>query len=114
MRRGEIWLINLDPTVGAEIAKKRPALIINEDGVGKLPLRVIAPITNWKSHYNLVPWMVRLSSDEVSGLDKESAADIFQARSISTKRMISKLGDAIPEQMELAKRGVAVVFGLAE
>ncbi len=43
MKRGEIWLINLDPTIGAEIAKKRPALIINEDGVGRLPLRIIAP-----------------------------------------------------------------------
>ncbi|MCP9234759.1 type II toxin-antitoxin system PemK/MazF family toxin [Lewinella sp. JB7] len=114
MKRGEIWLINLDPTIGAEISKKRPALILNEDGVGRLPLRVIAPITNWKAHYHLVPWMLRLPSDEVSGLDKESSADMFQTRSISTKRMISKLGEATPPQMALAERGISVVFGLGD
>jgi mRNA interferase MazF len=112
MKRGEIWLINLDPTVGAEIAKKRPALIVNEDGVGKLPLRVVAPITNWKPHYRLVPWMVELPSDERSGLDKPSSADCFQTRSISEKRMIQKIGEATPEQMERAEKGLATVLGL--
>ena len=36
MRRGEIWLINLDPTIGAEIKKTRPAVIVNDDAVGIL------------------------------------------------------------------------------
>jgi mRNA interferase MazF len=51
MRRGEIWLINLDPTVGAEIRKTRPAVIVNDDAVGILPLKVIVPITDWKDRY---------------------------------------------------------------
>ncbi|PKN24950.1 MAG: hypothetical protein CVU64_20990 [Deltaproteobacteria bacterium HGW-Deltaproteobacteria-21] len=34
MRRSEIWLINLDPTVGAEIRKTRPAVIVNDNAVG--------------------------------------------------------------------------------
>ena len=112
MKRGEIWLINLDPTVGAEIAKERPALIINEDGVGRLPLRIIAPITIWKPHYRVVPWMVYLPSDETTHLDKESSADCFQTRSISEKRMIQKIGQATEEQMALAVRGLEFVFGL--
>ena len=37
MRRGEVWLINLDPTIGAEIKKTRPAVIVNDDAVGILP-----------------------------------------------------------------------------
>ena len=45
MRRGEVWLINLDPTVGSEIKKTRPAVIVNDDAIGILPLRVIVPIT---------------------------------------------------------------------
>ncbi|CAH1002402.1 Endoribonuclease MazF9 [Neolewinella maritima] len=112
MKRGEIWLINLDPTVGAEISKRRPALIVNMDDVGKLPLRIIAPITNWKSHYRVVPWMIHLPSDDVTHLDKESSADCFQTRSISEKRMIQKIGHATDEQMELAEKGLGVVFGL--
>jgi mRNA interferase MazF len=45
MRRSEIWLINLDPTVGAEIRKTRPAAIVSEDAIGILPLKVVVPIT---------------------------------------------------------------------
>lgn len=41
MKRGEIWLINLDPTVGAEIRKSRPAVIVNDDALGKLPLKLL-------------------------------------------------------------------------
>jgi hypothetical protein len=38
MRRGEVWLINLDPAIGAEIKKTRPAVIVNDDSMGILPL----------------------------------------------------------------------------
>ena len=48
MQRGEIWLINLSPTLGAEMQNTRPAVIVNEDEVGVLPLKVIVPITDWK------------------------------------------------------------------
>ncbi len=51
MNRGEIWLINLNPTVGAEIQKTRPAIIVNDDELGILPLCVIVPLTNWKDHF---------------------------------------------------------------
>jgi len=47
MKQSEIWLIDLDPTKGAEIQKKRPAIIVNDDKLGKLPLKVIVPITDW-------------------------------------------------------------------
>ncbi|MBU0732774.1 MAG: type II toxin-antitoxin system PemK/MazF family toxin, partial [Proteobacteria bacterium] len=45
MLRGEVWLINLDPTLGSEIKKTRPAVIVNDDAIGILPLKVIVPIT---------------------------------------------------------------------
>jgi mRNA interferase MazF len=45
MKQGEIWQIGLDPAIGAEMKKARPALIINTDALGKLPLKIIAPIT---------------------------------------------------------------------
>ena len=55
MQRGEIWLINLDPTIGAEIRKTRPAVIVNDDEMGILPLRVIVPITEWKEQFAVAP-----------------------------------------------------------
>jgi mRNA interferase MazF len=44
MRQGE-WVINLAPTIGAEIQKTRPCVIVNDDTVGAPPLKIIAPIT---------------------------------------------------------------------
>jgi mRNA interferase MazF len=50
-KRGEIWLVNLDPTVGAEIHRTRPAIVISSDYIGKLPLELVMPITNWKNSF---------------------------------------------------------------
>ena len=97
MHRGEIWQINLDPTIGAEINKKRPAVIISNDAVGVLPLKIIVPITDWKDRYAQYPWMVSLTPDANNGLDKHSAADGFQVRSVDQKRLIQCLGD-LPEE----------------
>jgi mRNA interferase MazF len=47
MKQGEIWLINLDPAMGAEIKKSRPAIIVNDDSMGKLPLKIIVPFENY-------------------------------------------------------------------
>ena len=63
MKRGEIWLISLDPTVGAEMQKTRPAIIVNDDALGLLPLRVIVPLTDWKDRYAAAAWMVKLEPD---------------------------------------------------
>ena len=49
--RGDIWLIDFDPAVGAEIRKLRSALVISVNAIGRLPLRLVVPITDWKSQY---------------------------------------------------------------
>jgi mRNA interferase MazF len=95
MRQGEIWDVNLTPTVGAEIKKKRPAIIINDDAVGVLPLRVIIPITEWKDKFYGAVWMVKIEANNENNLKKLSAADCFQIRSVSTKRLLRKVG-AVP------------------
>ena len=78
MKRGEIWLINLDPTIGAEIRKTRPAVIVSSDAVGVLPLKVIVPLTEWKERYAIASWLARIEPDTRNGLEKTSAADTFQ------------------------------------
>jgi len=92
MKRGEIWQVNLDPTIGAEIQKSRPAIIINDDSVGILPLRVIVPITDWKPQYGAASWMVKIDPDATNGLSKPSSADCFQLRSVSQLRLMYKIG----------------------
>jgi mRNA interferase MazF len=59
-QRGEVWLATLDPTRGAEIGKTRPVVILNGPNVGRLPLRVVAPVTDWTPSYVGYPWMTLL------------------------------------------------------
>ena len=92
MQRGEIWLVNLDPAIGSEIRKTRPAVIVSSDLVGILPVKVIVPFTGWKDRYGQAPWMVRIDPDERNGLSKSSAADALQIRSVSQQRLVQKLG----------------------
>ena len=110
MRQGEIWQINLSPTVGAEIKKKRPAVIINDDAIGVLPLRVIVPITEWKEKFSGALWMVQLVPDNDNNLAKLSAIDCFQIRSISIKRILGKIGSVSPAILTEIKRAVKVVI----
>jgi mRNA interferase MazF len=99
MKRGEIWLVNLDPAVGSEIKITRPAIIISSDLVGILPLKVVVPLTDWKDRYSNAIWMVRLDPDEQNGLSKPSSADALQIRSVSEKRLVKRLGSIPPIQV---------------
>lgn len=107
-----MWLINLDPTVGAEIRKTRPAVIVNDDAVGLLPLKVIVPVTEWKDRYSIAPWMVRIEANSENGLDKVSAADAFQVRSLAQERFVRKLGKLSDSVMTAIGRALAVVLSI--
>lgn len=110
MRRGEVWFINLDPAIGAEIRKTRPAVIVNDDAIGILPLKVIVPITDWKERYAVAPWMVKLEPSSTNGLSKLSAADAFQVRSVSQQRFVRRLGALAPEIMMAISNALADVL----
>lgn len=112
MNKGEIWQINLDPTIGAEIRKHRAAVIVSENAMGKLPLRVIIPVTAWKNLYSEAPWMVRLEPSRENGLRKVSAADACQIRSVSKNRFIRMLGRVSSGELELILRAAGVVLGI--
>ena len=107
-----MWLINLDPTVGAEIKKSRPAVILNVDEVGVLPLRIVVPITTWKDHYSQAPWLVKIEPDNKNGLEKQSAADTFQIRSLSVERFIRSIGEIDAKTLSAILDGVKIVVGL--
>jgi mRNA interferase MazF len=113
MLRGEVWLVNLDPTIGAESQKTRPAVIVNDDAVGILPLKVIVSITEWLDRYAVAPWMVRLEPAPENGLDKPSAADAFQVRSVAQQRLVRRLGKLSELTMQEITRALAAVLSIA-
>lgn len=112
MLRGEIWLVQLDPTVGTEISKTRPTVIVNDDAIGILPLKVVVPITDWKERYASRPWMVQLEPNANNGLRKISAVDTFQVRSVSETRLIRLLGRLTDSEMQLISEALAIVLSL--
>ncbi len=91
-KRGDIWLVNFDPTIGAEIKKIRPAVVISSDAVGKLPIKLIAPLTDWKPYFADNLWHVKIEPDMANNLTKASAIDALQLRGVDLQRFIRKLG----------------------
>ena len=109
-RRGEIWLVDFEPTVGSEIQKKRPAIVINSDAFRSLPLRLVVPIISWKDKYSSSIWLIRIDPDDTNGLDKISAIDALQIRSVDINRFQKRIGRAPENLMEEIKAAIAVVI----
>ena len=104
-------MVDLDPTVGAEMNKTRPAVIVNDDRLGKLPLKIIVPITDWKEHYSVAPWMIAITPSNENGLIKKSSIDCFQIRSVSQSRLIKRIGNITFSEIIQVQEGIAKVIG---
>ena len=110
IKRGEIWVVNLDPTVGAEIRKTRPVIVISSDAIGVLPLKLVAPITEWKGYLASNVWHVKIEPDSSNQLTKISSVDVLQLRGVDQQRFVKKLGVLSPDIMKSITSAVAVVI----
>lgn len=110
LKRGEIWLINLDPALGSEIRKTRPVVIVNSDGIGTLPIRLVASITEWKDYFAGNIWHVKLEPNTTNGLTKPSVVDTLQLRGVDTLRFVRKLGEVSPQMMRTIVVAIAAVI----
>ena len=95
MRRGEIRLIDLDPVRGAEASKRRPAVIVSNDGANTTALRLgrgvitVVPVTS--NVRRVYPFQVLLRADE-TGLNVDSKAQAEQIRSVAVERIGARVG----------------------
>lgn len=91
--RGDIYLVNLDPIVGKEIGKARPAVIVQNDIGNKFsPVTIIAPISSVKEITKPLPIMIFLKKGE-AGLSEDSYVDCGQIRTVDKdQRLITKFG----------------------
>ena len=110
-RRGEIWLVNFDPSKGAEIQKERRALVVNPTSVGRLPLRIIVPLTEWKPSFARWPWFVHIAPTETNGITKEVGADAFQVKSVSLDRFTTRLGAISLSLLQEVAAAIALCVG---
>ena len=91
--RWDIYLVNLDPTIGSEQGKTRPVLIISADETNAIfPVINILPLTSLKQGRRIYPNEVLLKKEH-SELDKDSLALCYQIRTVDKKRLIKKLGE---------------------
>ena len=65
-----------------------------------LPIKLVAPVTDWKDHYASNLWHVRINPDSTNGLSKTSAIDTLQLRGMDTQRFVRKLGRVSPTILE--------------
>jgi mRNA interferase MazF len=91
-KRSEIWLVDLNPTIGQEIQKTRPVVVLSTDVFSPIPLRIIIPIASWQEKFSDRPFMVPIVANAGNGLDRDSAGNVLQVRSLSIERFIRYLG----------------------
>lgn len=108
--RGQVWDVNLNPTLGAEIQKVRPCVVVSGDQIGSLPLKVVVPITAWQEKFEGHLWLVKLEPSRQNGLGKLSAADAFQVKSLSVDRFVRQRGVLSDEQVADIVAAVGIVI----
>jgi mRNA interferase MazF len=110
-RRGEIYLVNFDPVIGAEIRKTRPALILQNDIANRhSPLTIVSAITS-QFEEPLYPTEVHLKAGE-GGTTKDSVILLNQIRSVDKRRLVRRLGTLSPESMQRVHRSLQISLGL--
>jgi mRNA interferase MazF len=110
--RGEVWRIRFDPTEGDEIKKVRTAVVVSENAIGRLRLKIVVPITEWKPRYFSYPWFVHLAPTPTNGLTKDSGADAFQVKSVSETRFLDRLGELTVNQLDEIANAIATCVGV--
>jgi mRNA interferase MazF len=109
-RRGEIWLLDFGEPIGTEQAGRRPAVVVSDDEMNDGPsgLVIVLPITSTRRE---LPSHVELD-DLTAGLDEISYAKCEDIKSVSTRRLIARLGVAPPPAMFAIEQVLRVLLTL--
>ncbi|MDP6619994.1 MAG: type II toxin-antitoxin system PemK/MazF family toxin [Nitrospinota bacterium] len=110
-KRGQVYLVSFDPTVGKEIRKTRPAVILQNDTANRWsPITIVAAVTS-QFEEPLYPTEVRVKASE-GGLSADSVVLLNQIRSIDKRRLVRRLGVLKQDTMVQVDRAVMVSLGL--
>jgi mRNA interferase MazF len=112
-RRGEVYLVSLDPAVGAEIRKTRPAVVVQNDPTNRRsPITIVAAVTS-QFEEPLYPTEVLVRAPE-GGLTTDSVVLLNQIRSVDKGRLVRRLGRLRSETMKEVDRALLLSLGLVE
>jgi mRNA interferase MazF len=110
-RRGEVYLVNFDPTIGAEIRKTRPALVVQNDITNRWsPITIVAAITS-RFEEPTYPTEVVVRAPE-GGLEVDGVVLLNQIRSIDKRRLVRRMGALKPERMRQVEQAMLISLGI--
>src|SRR5687768_982064 len=110
-RRGEVWLVSLDPVIGHEIRKTRPAVVVTSDIYNEFNWVVlVVPLTS----HSMAEYDQVLIQPPEGGLTNSSVTLPDQLRAIDRKRLAHKLGRLEPETLRQIDHSLKIVLDLIE
>ncbi|HEY3780683.1 MAG TPA: type II toxin-antitoxin system PemK/MazF family toxin [Fimbriimonadaceae bacterium] len=111
-RRGEIWLVELDPTRGSEVQKTRPVVVVSSNAINGLPIRMVAPVTSFQERHLKRIWAVPIEATDGTGLEGKSTIMPEQSRCVSLERFVGLKGSAPPFILDELDAALKIVLDL--
>ena len=112
MRRGDVYLARLDPTLGSEQAGTRPVILVSRDAINRSsPVVVAVPCTTYRAGRRIYPSQVLLRAPE-GGLGADSLALGDQVRAVAKSRLVKQLGSLSAEYLEKIDRSLLFTLDL--
>jgi mRNA interferase MazF len=91
-RLGSIWLVNFDPSIGTEIRKTRPAMIISGTLFNQRRKVTVLPITSSSPDSRMLPIVVSIDPDRTNGLNTDSFIVCVDPMTFDKQRLVKQLG----------------------
>jgi mRNA interferase MazF len=112
MKRGDVYLVRLDPTEGSEQAGTRPAVIVSRDAINQYsPVVVVCPITKSARVTRQYPNNVLVRAPE-GGLEVDSVILGGQVRAVAKSRLLERLGELSSETMSRVDQALKITLNL--
>lgn len=108
MKKNDIFGVDLDPTIGAEMSKLRPCVIVSPDEMNQyLKTVIVAPLT---STNRALPTRVLIKATAASGLKNDSYAALDQIKTIDKSRLLNHIGEISEEEKHLVSDALIEMF----
>jgi mRNA interferase MazF len=108
MKQREIWLVDLNPVTGSEQRGVRPAVVVSGNAMNdNLPICIVCPVSSKVKGYK---GCLVLKKDEVNGLETDSEVITFQIRTVSSERLIRRVGIITKEQLQIINNGLMEIL----
>jgi mRNA interferase MazF len=110
MKQGEIWDINLGKNHETDGGAKCPVIVINDDTISILPVRIIVPLTKWQDEFADAIWLIRVDPNNENNLGRTSAVDAFQMHTIPITRFIRRIGIISVQELQHIKNAIKAII----